>query len=189
LKIANPQIDNQANVSHQEQKSSVETVDPLDDGLINPANTSQTVIFPDQGTTVVILRRQGEHAEQRKVEKNNVENFDSDKIEAKKNVSECNDGGSVPCIPCMENESVTSLCLPISSGISDIVEVKAVASSRSNGSTKGITSFDESFEMFHSKQLGGFFPNRMPLKTNVHELEPQCSKRHRGKSQRKCRHV
>jgi hypothetical protein len=33
--MASPQIDNQVNVSDQELESSVESVDPLDNGLIN----------------------------------------------------------------------------------------------------------------------------------------------------------
>lgn len=44
----------------QEKKSSVETVDPLDDGLINSANENQIVKFPSPGKADVILRWQGE---------------------------------------------------------------------------------------------------------------------------------
>jgi hypothetical protein len=143
FKTASPQIDNQEKVSDQEQKPSVESVDPLDNGQIDSANEDQIARFPNPGQTDVIRRRRGEHVGQKTVEENCVENFDSDGGEAKKNISESSDGNSVPCIPCMEKESVTSLCVPRSSGMTKIVEVKAgrancfvchtVASSRLNG--------------------------------------------------------
>jgi hypothetical protein len=125
--------------------------------------------FPSPGKINVILRRQGEHVEQRIVERNNVENFDSDGNEVKERISEYCKGSSVPRSPCKEKGSMTSLYIRRLSCISKIVELKAgranfsvshaVASSRLNGSQRTLFSFEDSFEidhLFHLKHLSEF---------------------------------
>lgn len=62
-------------------------------------------------------------AQQIQNNRNNVENFDSDGSEVEERISECCNGSSVPHSPCKEKESVTSLYLSRSSGISKIVEL------------------------------------------------------------------
>jgi hypothetical protein len=159
------------------------------------ASEIQVVEVSNQEKTDVILSRQWEQAEQRLVEENKVGNSDSDSLVTKGNISECNDVSFVSHTPCIRKKNANSPSMPRPSRKTEMVGVKAsrvnyfasnvATSNRVNDSKRVLLSFKDSFEMFHSKQLGEVLQISVPTKTNASKLEHQCSKR----SQRKYRHL
>jgi hypothetical protein len=71
----------QAEVPDHKQIRSTEIVDPLDERPRNPASEIQTIKLPNPEETDVVLRRQGEHVEQRSVDENKIENVNLDSNE------------------------------------------------------------------------------------------------------------
>jgi hypothetical protein len=184
---------NQVSVLDLELKSDVETVDPLENRQIDLTDESQTVELSNPEQTDVILRRQGEQAEQRLIEENCVENFDSDEVKAKENIPECNGVSFILHTPCVEKENVNSLCIPRPSTKTEIVGVKAsrancfasyiIVSNRLNDSKRVLLSFKDSFEMFHWKQLGEVLQISVPTKNCSNKLEHKCPKRCKSRYQ------
>jgi hypothetical protein len=148
---------------------------------------------PEQ--TDVILRQQGEQAEQRLIEENCVGDFDSGEVKAKENMVKCKEVSSAPHISYEEKGNVNSLCIPKSSTKTEIVRVKAskancfasyvVMSNILNDSQRLLLLFDENSEMFHSKRLYEVLQISVPTKNSSNKLEHQCPKR----SKRRYRHL
>jgi hypothetical protein len=186
FRIASRQIDDPEKVSDKELQPE-ESADLLENVQINLTNENQVVEFSIPDQTDVILRRQGEHAEQKLIEKICVENFDSDEVKAKENISECDAVSFVSDTPCKEKENVSSLCMPKPSIKTEIVGVKAsrancfasyiIVSNRLNDSKRVLLSFKGSFEMFRPKQLYEVLQISVPTRNSSNKLEHQGSKR------------
>jgi hypothetical protein len=111
--------------------------------------------FPNPEKTDLVLRRQGEHVEQRPVAENKVENFYSDNNEVEESISERSNENSVPRSPCKEKECMSNLYVSTSSSRSKIAKLKAdgniysashvVTSNRLNGVQRTLFSFESSF--------------------------------------------
>jgi hypothetical protein len=154
---------NEVNVLDLEIKSEVETVDLSENRQIDLTDLNQIVELSNPEQTDVILRWQGEQAEQSLIGENCIQNFDSDEVKANENISECNKVSFISHTPYVEKESVNSPSMPKSSTKNEIVWVKAsrancfaskvVASNILNDSKRVLLWFKDSFEMFHSKQM------------------------------------
>jgi hypothetical protein len=180
---------NQVSVLDQELKSDVETLNPVENELIDLVDESLVVEFTIPEQTEVILKRQGEHAEHKLIEEICTENSDSGEVKTKEIMAKCKEVSSAP-IPYVEKGSVNNPSIK-----TETVEVKAsrvnclasnaVVSNRVNNSQKVLFLSDENSEMFHSKRLYELLQISTPTKTNASKSEHQCSKR----SQRKYRHL
>jgi hypothetical protein len=112
-------------------------------------------------------------------------------------MAKCKEVSSAPYIPYIEKESVHNPTMPKSSTKTEIVGVKASRANcfasnvgnRVNDSQKVLLSFKDSFEMFHSKQLGEVLQISVPTKTSVNKLGFHRYDDHISKSQRKCQHL
>jgi hypothetical protein len=186
---------NEASMLDQDQNSSVECVQVLETEQIESSSESQIVELSNSEQAEVILRRQGEHAEQNLIEKICEENFDLDEVKAKENISECDDVSFVSYTPCKEKENVNGLSMPKPSGKTEIVGVKEsrakcfasyiIVSNRLNDSKGMLLPIKDSFETFHSKQLDEVLQISVPTRNSSNKLEHQCSKR----SQSRYRHL
>jgi hypothetical protein len=149
------------------------------------------VEFSNPEQTEVILRRQGEHAEQNLIEAICIENSDSDKVKAKEIMTECKEVGYAPHIPYVERESVNSPNMLKPSGKTETVGTKEsrakcfasyiIVSNRLNDSEGVLLSIKGSFEMFHSKQLDEVLQISMPTETNANKSEHPCSKQSKSR--------